>query len=107
MPEDNTTFADRLNRTKEKMGELKKAGEATKKATQATGTPRETSNQIQTAVEDTKSKIEEKEQKIQDKKDAIMKDGLIGDNLSMEQLLPERPRMVEQTRTGEDNNKFN
>ena len=59
MPEDNTTFADRLNRTKEKMGELsKKAGEATKKATQATGDFLEkTSNQIQTAVEDTKSKI--------------------------------------------------
>ena len=91
MPEDNTTFADRLNRTKEKMGELsKKAGEATKKATQATGDFLEkTSNQIQTAVEDTKSKIEEKkEQKIQDKKDAIVKDGLIGDNLSMEQLPP-------------------
>ena len=48
MPEDNTTFADRLNRTKEKMGELlKKAGEATKKATQATGDFLEkTSNQI-------------------------------------------------------------
>lgn len=89
MPEDNTTFADRLNRTKEKMGELsKKAGEATKKATQATGDFLEkTSNQIQTAVEDTKSKIEEKrEKRLQEKKEALIEEELMGDALSMETL---------------------
>ena len=89
MPEDNTTFADRLNRTKEKMGELsKKAGEATKKATQATGDFLEkTSNQIQTAVEDTKSKIEEKREKIlQEKKEALVEEELMGDALSMDTL---------------------
>ena len=89
MPEDNTTFADRLNRTKEKMGELtKKAGEATKKATQATGDFLEkTSNQIQTAVEDTKSKIEEKrEKRLQEKKEALIEDELMGDALSMDTL---------------------
>lgn len=89
MPEDNTTFADRLNRTKEKMGELsKKAGEATKKATQATGDFLEkTSNQIQTAVEDTKSKIEEKrEKRLQEKKEALIEGELMGDALSMDTL---------------------
>lgn len=89
MPEDNTTLADRLNRTKEKMGELsKKAGEATKKATQATGDFLEkTSNQIQTAVEDTKSKIEEKrEKKLQEKKEALIEEELMGDALSMDTL---------------------
>ena len=89
MPEDNTTFADRLNRTKEKMGELsKKAGEATKKATQATGDFLEkTSNQIQTAVEDTKSKIEEKrEKRLQEKKEALIEEELMGDALSMDTL---------------------
>ena len=89
MPEDNTTFADRLNRTKEKMGELsKKAGEATKKATQATGDFLEkTSNQIQTKVEDTKSKIEEKrEKRLQEKKEALIEEELMGDALSMDTL---------------------
>ena len=89
MPEDNTTLADRLNRTKEKMGELsKKAGEATKKATQATGDFLEkTSNQIQTAVEDTKSKIEEKrEKRLQEKKEALIEEELMGDALSMDTL---------------------
>lgn len=89
MPEDNTTFADRLNRTKEKMGELsKKAGEATKKATQATGDFLEkTSSQIQTAVEDTKSKIEEKrEKRLQEKKEALVEEELMGDALSMDTL---------------------
>ena len=89
MPEDNTTFADRLNRTKEKMGELsKKAGEVTKKATQATGDFLEkTSNQIQTAVEDTKSKIEEKrEKRLQEKKEALIEEELMGDALSMDTL---------------------
>ena len=89
MPVDNTTLADRLNRTKEKMGELsKKAGEATKKATQATGDFLEkTSNQIQTAVEDTKSKIEEKrEKRLQEKKEALIEEELMGDALSMDTL---------------------
>ena len=89
MPDDNTTFADRLNRTKEKMGELsKKAGEATKKATQATGDFLEkTSSQIQTAVEDTKSKIEEKrEKRLQEKKEALVEEELMGDALSMDTL---------------------
>ena len=89
MPEESTTFTDRLNRTKEKMGELsKKATEATKKATQATVDALEkTSTQIQTAVEDTKMKIEEKrDKKIQEKKDAITGEELMGDSLSMVEL---------------------
>ena len=89
MPEETTTFTDRLNRTKDKMGELsKKATEATKKATQATVDALEkTSTQIQTAVEDTKMKIEEKrDKKIQEKKDAIAGEELMGDSLSMVEL---------------------
>lgn len=89
MPEESTTFTDRLNRTKEKMGELsKKATEATKKATQVTVDALEkTSSQIQTAVEDTKMKIEEKrDKKIQEKKDAIASEELMGDSLSMVEL---------------------
>lgn len=89
MPEESTTFTDRLNRTKEKMGELsKKATEATKKATQATVDALEkTSTQIQTAVEDTKMKIEEKrDKKIQEQKDAIAGEELMGDSLSMVEL---------------------